>query len=162
MRSTPNVLYEGVLDIVDDSYRSHSLGIQCIIHNTIIGNNLNSTPLIETIGSKYSVIYKYKISYILEHCCNFKTFRSTARHYFGLSFIGRSQTINCSFTSDTVQSTEIHSDEGILDSVLGKTIKFKITETTDTIHNKEYACIGVASDGNDFFTNVTIVALSKL
>ena len=79
-----------------------------------------------------------------------------------LSFIGGSQTINCSFTSDTVQSTEIHSDEGILDSVFGKTIKFEITKSTDKTHNKEYACIGVASDGNDFFDNVTIVALSKL
>ena len=57
LHSTPNVLYEGVLDIVDDSYRSHSLILQCIIHNTIIGNNLDSTPLSETIGSMYSVIY---------------------------------------------------------------------------------------------------------
>ena len=79
-----------------------------------------------------------------------------------LSFIGRSQRITCSFTSETVQRVEMHSDEGILDSIPGKTIKFGITETTDTIHNKEYACIGVASDGNDFVENVTIVALSKL
>ena len=63
---------------------------------------------------------------------NIVVFRSTPQHYVVLSFIGGSQTINCSFTSDTVQSTEIRSDEGILDSVL----------------------IGVAS--------VTIVALSKL
>ena len=61
LHSTPNVLYEGVLDIVDDSYWSHSLDLQCIIHNTIIGNNLDSTLLIETIGSKYSIIYKLDI-----------------------------------------------------------------------------------------------------
>ena len=66
-----------------------------------------------------------------------------------LSFIGRSQRITCSFTSETVQHVEVHSDEGILDSIPGKTIKFGITETTDTIHNKEYACFGVASDGVD-------------
>ena len=79
-----------------------------------------------------------------------------------LSFIGRSQRITCSFTSETVQRVEVHSNESILDSMPGKIISFEITETTDTTHNKEYACIGVASDGNDFFQNITIVALSKL
>ena len=68
LHSTPNVLYEGVLDIVDDSYRSHSLTLQCIIHNTIIGNNLDSTPLSETIGSMYSIIYTAKIKSL--HCKN--------------------------------------------------------------------------------------------
>ena len=100
----------------------------------------------------YSTFFKYYINIFL----------LTARHYFVLSFIGRSQGITCSFTSETVQRVEVHSNESILDSIHGKTISFEITETTDTIHNKEYVCIGVASDGNDFFVNITIVALSKL
>ena len=93
----------------------------------------------------------YKVSYILEHC---KTFRSIAGHYSVLSFIGGSQTINCSFTSDTVQSTGIHSDEGILDLVLGKTIKIEITETTE---NEEYACICEASDRNDYLSVISLL-----
>ena len=63
LHSTPNVLYEGVLDIVDDSYRSHSLTLQCIIYNTIVGNNL-PTPSVVTIRSKYSVISVSCIMYV--------------------------------------------------------------------------------------------------
>ena len=79
-----------------------------------------------------------------------------------LSFIGQPQRITCSFKSETVQRVEMHSDEGILDSILGKTITFEISKTTDTIHNKQYACIGVTSDGNVLSENISIVALSKL
>ena len=162
LHSTPNVLYEGVLDIVDYGYRSQGLFLRCVIHNTIIDKDLYPTPSSVTITSRYSVTNTLCM-YICTRDCIYKTFCSTARHYFVLSFIGQSQSITCSFPIgfETVQSTEIHSDEGILDSKPGKTITFDIGKTTDTIHNKEYACIGVTSDGNDFFENITIVALSK-
>ena len=78
-----------------------------------------------------------------------------------LSFIGRSTSITCSFTSEAVQNIEVHSDEGIINSRSGKNITFEFGKTTDVIHNKKYVCFGVTSDGNVFFRNFSIVALSK-
>ena len=62
LHSTPNVLYEGVLDIVDDSYWSQGLFLRCIIFNRIIGNTLDPIPARKTIGCKCQQKANYVVS----------------------------------------------------------------------------------------------------